>query len=178
MKTILTLTLMLTLFAPFRIGVKATGSNKKPEGAAIRYEYKYSSTMMYPLTWYCAERDSTGVVKISFSRDAEREISIIQAPDDFFERVGALAAEYKLHRLRGTYTPRALVFDGYMWSVYIRYEKGSISSGGSNAWPPKNLDAGINAINQYIEKLIQTAGEAGVIGHDDHDSLYNRRFGR
>ena len=133
MKTILTLTLMLTLFAPFRIGVKATGSNKKPEGAAIRYEYKYSSTMMYPLTWYCAERDSTGVVKISFSRDAEREISIIQAPDDFFERVGALAAEYKLHRLRGTYTPRALVLDGYMWSVYIRYEKGSISSGGSNA---------------------------------------------
>ena len=176
MKLLLALTLMASLLSPFRIGVKGRGSNDKPDGAVIRYEYSYSSTAMYPLTWYCVERDETGVVKVSYSRDIEREIRIIRAPDDIFEQIGALAAEYKLHKLKNTYTPRMHVLDGYMWSVHIRYEKGSISSSGSNAWPPEKLDAGVNAINAYVKSLIEAAGEEGVIGRDDHDSRYKRRY--
>ncbi len=176
MKFLLALTLMASLLSPFRIGVKGRGSNDKPDGAVIRYEYTYSSTAMYPLTWYCVERDEAGEVKIAYSGDIEREIRIIRGPEDFFERVGALAAGYKLHKLKNTYTPRMHVLDGYMWSVYIRYEKGGISSSGSNAWPPEALDAGINAINAYVKSLIEAAGEEGVIGHDDHDSRYKRRY--
>ena len=177
MKTLLTLSLMLSMFGCLRMGVKASGSNEKPDGAVIGYEYKYSGMMMYPLRWYSVTRDSTGVAQLLYS-GGEPDITILRAPEDIFEKIASIAGEYKLHRLRGSYRPRMKILDGYMWHMYIRYEKGSISSGGSNAGAPQKLSAGISAINNYIEALIDAAGEEDVIGHDDHDSYYKRKYGR
>ena len=162
---------------------KATGSNPKPDGPARAYEYQYSGTMMYPITYYQVKRDGDGAVRIAYLEDVRSyenpngpDMIVIPGPEDFFGQVDAIVSQYKLHRLRGTYTPRADVLDGYMWHAYIRFEKNSISSGGSNAWPPEKLRAGIDAINGYIQSLIDASTEADVIGHDDHDSLYNRKY--
>lgn len=173
MKHFLILATMLSLFG-IRLAVKATGHNDKPSGPVVEYEYTYSGTMRFPLRWYLVKRDSTGRATLLYS-DGEPEITVYRAPDDVFERIAAITGEYKLHRLRESYRPRMLVLDGYGWSVHIRCEKGSIHSGGGNAWPPARLNAGINTINNYLQSIVDNAAEADVIGRDDHDSFYKRR---
>lgn len=154
---------------------KATGSNPKPDGPARSYEYQYSGTMMYPITYYDVKRDENGDVRIAYLEKERNydnpkgpDMIIIPGPEDFFEQVDAIVAKYKLHRLRGTYTPRALVLDGYMWHAYIRFQKNSISTGGSNAWPKEKLWNGINAINGYIQSQIDASSEADIIDHIDY----------
>ena len=149
---------------------KATGSNPKPDGPARSYEYQYSGTMMYPITYYDVKRDENGAVRIAYlenERDYKNpngpDMIIIPGPEDFFEQVDATVAQYKLHRLRGIYTPRALVLDGYMWHAYIRFQKNSISTGGSNAWPKKELWSGIESINACIEAAIEASTEDDIV---------------
>ena len=50
-----------------------------------------------------------------------------------------------------------------MWHAYIRFQKNSISASGSNAWPSEKLWAGVEAINSYIQSLIDASTEADVI---------------
>ena len=170
------LSLMAIIFGGLRFGTKATGSNPRPEGAAVSYEFSYSNTMRYPNLWYEVTRGDDGTVRIAWSQHNEPDITIIRGPEDFFERVDAIVAEFRLYRLKNSYYPRMQVLDGIMWHAYIRFEKNSISSGGTNAWPPEKLRAGIDAINNYIQSLIDVSTEADIIGHDDHDSLYSRKY--
>ena len=148
---------------------KAKGSNPRPDGPCTSYEYQHSSTMMYPLTFYDVKRDGDGTVRIAFIEDKWQDhpggpdIIIIRGPEDLFGRIDAIVAEYKLHRLKNIYTPRAHVLDGYMWHAYIRFQKNSISASGSNAWPSEKLWAGVEAINSYIQSLIDASTEADVI---------------
>lgn len=166
---------MISLVGGVRLWVKASGHNEKPSGAVTEYEYKYSATMVYPLTWYLVQRDSTGRATLHYST-GEAEITILRIPDDVFGRIADIAAEYKLHKQRESYQPRTRVMDGNSWSAHIRYGKGGIYSSGNNANPPERLYAGIKMINDTLRALIDAATEADVIGHDDHDSLYRRKY--
>ena len=177
MKTgVFILSLMAIFFGGLRFGTKATGSNPRPEGAAVSYEFNYSNTMRYPNLWYEVTRGNDGTVRIAWSRHNEPDITIIRGPEDFFERVDAIVAEFRLYKLKNSYYPRMRVLDGIMWHANICFEKNSISSGGTNAWPPEKLRAGVDAINGYIQSLVDASTEADVIGHDDHDSLYSRKY--
>ena len=76
--------------------------------------------------------------------------------------------EYKLWKLENSYTPKFEVLDGYMWHTSIRYEKGSVSTGGSNAWPPAKLQAGLSAIESYIQSIIDSATPSDILGTTSH----------
>ena len=169
MKTLLAFSIILP-FLGGMIFTKTRGSNPRPDGPARSYEYQYSGMMMYPITYYEVKRDEDGAVRITYleknrAHDNPKgpDVIIVPGPDDFFERVDAIVAKYKLHRLRGTYTPRADIRDGYMWHTYIRFQKNSISAGGSNAWPRQKLWDGISAINDLIQSAIDASTEDDVI---------------
>lgn len=169
MKTLLALTLMIPLLSCSFLGTKSKGSNPKPEGAMIAYKYAHMSTAMYPLRWYEVDRDGDGQVRIAWSEPNEPEIRVIRGPEDFFERVAAIVEEYRLYRLREHYSPRADIRDGYMWHAYFRFEQNSISAGGTNAWPKEKLWAGVEAVNAYIQSLIDASAESDVIARRSHD---------
>jgi len=124
--------------------------------------------MMYPLEFYQVERDSSGLVRISWS-DGGAEIRVIRGPEDFFEKAEAIFKQHKLHRLKASYLPRMTVYDGKMWSVYFRFEHNSTSSSGSNAYPPKKLRAGIWAVNDYINAIIDASSENDIIERRSYD---------
>ena len=167
LKTLLVLALMIPGL-PNLFFTRSSGSNPRPEGAVVSYEYSYSNTMMYPVTFYRVDRDSTGTVRISWSKDNEPDITVIRGPEDLLEKIGAIAAAHKLHRLKNSYWPRMEILDGHGWHMYLRYAKNSTSSGGSNAWPPEKLLNGISSINGCLRGLIDASTEADVIGHDSH----------
>jgi len=169
MRKLIAFVLMMSLLSCSLYGTKSQGSNPRPDGPVRIYEYSYNNTAMYPEKYYAAERDSTGAVCISWSSDNQPEIRVIHGPDDFFDRIGAMVEQYKLHRLKGVYTPRMLVLDGNSWSFYIRFTGNSISAHGSNAWPPEKLVAGMTAINDYIRSLIAAAGEDDIVARRSHD---------
>lgn len=166
MKTLFAFSLLLPLIGG--LGTKATGSNPKPDGPCSSYEYQYNNTMMYPITFYSAKRDESGAVRIAWLKDHAHEVTVIAGPHDLFERIDEIVEQYKLHRLKNTYTPIADVRDGYMWHAYIRFQKNSISTRGSNAWPKEKLWDGIKAINEYIQSVIDNAPESDFIETIDY----------
>ncbi len=169
MKTLIAFSLMVSLFSCSVFGTRSSGSNDKPQGAVVSYEYSYQNTMMYPITWYEVSRDGEGRVCIAWSRDNEAEIRVIRGPEDLPGRIGAIVEEYRLYKLKNHYTPRADIRDGYMWRTYIRFEENSISAGGSNAWPKEALWAGVKAINDTVQSLIDASSEDDIIARRSHD---------
>ena len=166
MKLLLTIAMILSLLSPF--GTKSSGKNPRPDGASTSYEFKYSGTMMYPITFYEVKRDSTGAVRIAYIEHNGSDVIVIPGPEDIFERIDQAVAQYKLSKLKNSYWPRMEVLDGYGWHVRIRFQHNSIYSGGSNAWPPQKIYAGINSINNYIQSLIDASSEADVILRQDY----------
>ena len=55
-----------------------------------------------------------------------------------------------------------------MWHTHIGYEHGSVSTGGSNAWPPAKLQAGLAAIESYIQSIIDSATDSDILGTTSH----------
>ena len=160
---------MLPFLACSPFGVKSSGRNPRPDGPATSYEYQLSGTMRYPIIYYEVDRDSTGMVRIAWSKANSGDIRVIRGPEDFFQRVDEYVAQYKLYKLKNHYVPRARVLDGKMWHAYIRFQDDGISTGGSNAQAPRELMAGIDAINQYIQSLIDASGEEDIIETRSHD---------
>ena len=166
MRTLLYLSLVLPLLGG-RLWTKASGSNPRPDGPVTSYEYRYSGTMRFPLHYYELKRDDAGALCLGWS-DGEEEIFVIRVPEDALERIGTLVRQYKLHKLKNSSWPRMEILDGYGWHVYIRFQKDGISSGGTNAWPPEKLDAGIAAINGYLRSLIDASTEADILRVESH----------
>jgi len=131
------------------------------------YEYTYNGTFAYPIEWILVEQDGSGNICLKHSK-AGNEITVYKAPEDVFQRIGALASEYRLYRLKDFYKPVGTIFDGNSWTLRIRYRDGSIYSSGYHTWPSRQLMAGINALNDYLNGIIESAPESDVIGHELH----------
>ena len=170
MKLLLTFAMILSLLSPF--GTKSSGKNPKPDGPSTSYEFKYSGTMMYPITFYEVKRDSAGAVRIAYLEHNGTDVIVIPGPEDIFDRIDRAVAQYKLYKLKNSYWPRMEILDGYGWHARIRFQHNSIYSGGSNAWPPQKIYAGINAINSYIQSLIDASSEADILLRQDYQEYY------
>ena len=166
MKLLLTFAMILPLLSPF--GTKSSGKNPKPDGASTSYEFTYSGTMMYPIKYYEVKRDSTGAVRIAYLEHNGTDVIVIPGPEDIFDHIDRAVAQYKLHKMKNSYWPRMEILDGYGWHARIRFQHNSIYSGGSNAGPPEKIYAGINAINNYIQSLIDASSEADVLFRQDY----------
>ena len=128
-------------------------SAKMPGGPIRAYEYVHKNCTMYPVVSYQIVVDASGVQTLVYSKNDGEEHSIV-LQEDALGRIDALARQYRLNRLKEHYRPPFTVYDGWSWTIHISYERDCICSGGSNARPPKRLQAGIIAINEYIESLI------------------------
>ena len=171
MKSLFAFSLLLPMIG---LLTKATGSNPRPDGHATSYEYSYNSTAIYPITFYSVRRDESGAVRIAWEKNQSKEVLVIPGPDDFFDQIDQIVARYRLHRLKNTYVPRADVRDGYMWHAYFRFQKNSIYSSGSNAWPKDKLWLGVKAINDYIQSLIDASTEDDIIERAEYLGFRDR----
>lgn len=136
--------------------------NKKPEGAFKEYEYRETTMREYPCLFYLLENTEESGLTLSWAKH-NSDITVLRVPEEAAEKLTALINEYKLHKLKNSYRPPFDVRDGTMWHVYIRYEKSRISCSADNAWPPKELWAGIEAINAYLDGLIEASKEEDII---------------
>ncbi|MBR5700102.1 MAG: hypothetical protein IKX37_03320 [Bacteroidales bacterium] len=154
------MSMLLSLFG-CQGGYSAGG--EKPEGSLRSYEYRESRMRISPAEYYLLQRTEEGEMQLTWAKDAS-DGTIIRVADDALEQVESMVQAYKLNRLKENYRPIGHVLDGTMWNVYFRYEKGSVSSGGDNAWPGEKLWNGVEAINAYLNTLIDAATEADVVG--------------
>lgn len=129
---------------------------RKPEGAFKYYEYRSSTMREYPHEYYRLEYTEENVLTLSWSKCNSPE-AVIPVPDQVAEEVKALILEYKLYKLKRSYKPPFDVRDGIMWHVYFGIGDGHTSCSADNAWPPTRLREGIEAVNAYLNRLIDPA---------------------
>ena len=154
-----------------KFGTIAEGDNQKPEGNLVLYEYAYSGTMAYPIDYYKIDRNKDGVLRVGWSHD-ENEIHLRRIPEESLQKIDSIAKEYQLWKLKRRYRPSMEVLDGYGWHIYLEYEKGCITSGGTNAGPGGDLSAGYHAIESYVQSLIEASTPADSLGikyHHNYD---------
>lgn len=136
--------------------------------APTSFGYSYSGTMAFPIQWYEVDRDKDGTVRLSYSHDTN-DITIYKAPDDLLEKIGAIARDSKLYKLKSHYDPPFEVLDGYGWHINIIYPGDSIWSGGTNAWPREDyLNGGISSILSLLHGLVEAAAPEDIIGTSTH----------
>ena len=123
-----------------------------PKGLLNYYEYQETGTVMPPLEYIRVERTDEGI-RMDYSRFGEEQ-KVVLLPDGAMEHIDSLFREYGLKKLKESYRPRVQILDGTMWHVYFGYEENPISSGGSNAWPPKRQMEGISAINAWLKEHV------------------------
>ena len=166
---LLALSLMAALFSCGNPWDNKTVRSVPPE-TIKEYEYSYSGTMMWYITWYKIEKGEDGHLRLLYSYDCDPKITIYRCPDDALKKIDGIVRECKLWKLENSYTPKFEVLDGYMWHTSIRYEDASISTGGSNAWPPEKLAAGLAQIESYVQSIIDSSTDADIIGTDSLDN--------
>lgn len=132
----------------------------------VSYEYSYNATMAYPIKWFSVKAGDDGIL-LKYS-DGDNEIRVYRAPEDVFARIGEIVRTTKLYKLQESYRPAMQVLDGYRWSLEILYPDDSIYSHGSNARPSSDLREGIEKINEYLESIVEAAGDEGVIATETH----------
>ena len=173
MKTLLAFSLVLPLVGGM-LFTKSSGRNQKPSGAVVSYQYTYSTTMAYPVTFYQVERDSKGEIQIAWLNQYGPDVCFIRGSEEVLKQIGTISAQYKLHRLKNHYYPSVEILDGDSWHTYLRFEKGSISSGGNNASAPAKLMEGIHRINSYLQSVIDASTEEDIIRREDYRDFRNR----
>ena len=166
-KTILALSLLGAMFSCAKPWDNKYVKKVAPE-TIKEYEHSYSGTMMWYITWYKIEKGEDGKLRLLYSKDCNPEITIYKCPDDALAKIDGFVREHKLWKLENSYTPKFEVLDGYMWHTHIGYEHGSVSTGGSNAWPPAKLQAGLSAIESYIQSIIDSASPSDILGTTSH----------
>lgn len=127
---------------------------EKTQGPLIKYEYSYSGAMSRSGSYYKVERDQDGLVRVSYSSEGKwGQVKVYRGPGDALEVIDKMVMDGGLKNLRPDYKCVGHVLDGWSWNIYIRYEQGSISSGGYMAKPSDGLQAAIKGINDYILSL-------------------------
>ena len=134
----------------------------KPDGAFKYYEYRSTTMRSYPYEYYRLEKTEENGVTLSWSKNSS-DYTVIRVPEEAAAQVASLVSQYRLHDLKETYRTPFDVRDGTMWHVYITFENKSTSCSADNAWPPKRLWSGIEAINAYCNSLIEASVEADII---------------
>lgn len=133
----------------------------KPVGQIKGYEYSKHGCTAYPLENYTLYFDESGNPLIEVvTREGEKKT--FPAPAELPGQIDSLAKKHKLWRLKEHYRPPFQVYDGYSWSMRIRYEDNNISSSGFNAWPGDKLRNGIREINLLLRSVVEAAGETDV----------------
>ena len=144
-KTILLLTMLIPLFGCART---------RPGGPLVAYEYELQNYRSgWPTVSYQLVLSASGTQTLNYSK-CDGVVHAVVLQEDALGKVDQLFRKYRLGRLNESYRPLMRILDGKHWSVRFSYQSDSISSRGSNAYPPRRLRSGIDAINAYLDSLI------------------------
>lgn len=157
MARMLTLAIIITILSIFF---------PKPGGRFKGYEYRLNESTAYPLDNYRVYEDDGGRFLIE-SYTGPDTLVTVPAPEDLPARIDAIVRSHKLWMLKKHYTLPFDVRDGFIWNVYIRYEKNSITSGGHQCRPPAKLREGIEKINELLRTSFENALAAGTVIVDE-----------
>lgn len=78
----------------------------------------------------------------------------VQVVDTVFHRVRDMVESGKLYEIGKSYVPDIMITDATSWSLHIKFEEGTISSGGY-ASAPDHHEA-LNEIEKYLVSLLRT----------------------
>ena len=133
----------------------ACSRQEKTQGALVSYEYSYGGAMYRSGTYYKVEQGQDGIVRVCYSNEGRwGAIKVYRGPADALEKIDRMIVDGKLKKLKNNYKTPFNVLDGWDWDLHIRYEQGSISSGGYMAKPPASMWSVIESINAYIDTLV------------------------
>ena len=145
-------------------------SGNMPEGLPIRYEYRLTQSMKYPIEWHLLEIGEDGLPRLLSSMSGD-SITIVRVPEDIFVKIDSIARAGKLSRLKSHYSPKFQILDGKSWRMDLVYPgHKSIYSCGYHSWPPKKLQNAIDEINRLLRDLVSAAKPEDIIGYDSHDA--------
>ena len=158
---------ILLLITTMSILFSATGcaicqKSDKP-GDINLYHYRMTSLPAFHVREYELKYSADGDLLLD-RIDGGTEVVTYRVDSEVAKKVGEMVSSYKLKDLERSYEPPFQVFDGWMWDLYIKYPSSSISSGGSNALPPKIQEEGINAINAYLDSVAASCSEEDIVG--------------
>lgn len=136
-------------------------------GEIVSFEYMESNMRSHPSICYkvCKSEDGTLVLKYTQYGPI---LKVIKAPDDILQVIDGYVQKSRLWNLKHLYVNKH-VLDGYMWDFYIKYEEGSISSGGSNKRPSGKVGEGMNSILEYLHMLTDNVTEADIINYEPYE---------
>ncbi|MCR5326676.1 MAG: hypothetical protein K6E37_08035 [Bacteroidales bacterium] len=160
MKLMLLLSMFMSLFGC--TSWENDNEGRKPEGAFMYYEYRSTTMREYPHEYWRLENTKESGLTLSWAK-CNSDITVLRVPEEAVQKLTDLVNQYKLYKLKSSYKPPFDVRDGIMWHVYIRYEKSDTYSSADNAWPPKALWSGIEAINAYLDTLISASTESDIL---------------
>ena len=130
--------------------VPASGS--MPKGKLLSYESSSSNSFAARRADLKLWRDKDGKGWLSFNTSfMNREAKAIEVDDSVFQRVRDLAEEHQLYTIGRRYEPDYEIMDASNWSLYAKFEGGSIDSSGYASGPGKSL--GRNEIQRYLVQL-------------------------
>lgn len=97
-------------------------------------------------------RDEQGKGWLTLSQRFETtEVKAIEVDDSVFQHVRDIVEQKRLYTVGKQYMPDYEIMDASNWSLYIKFEGGSISSGGYASGPDNSL--GLNEIESYLVAL-------------------------
>ncbi|MBO7071437.1 MAG: hypothetical protein J6W09_09125 [Bacteroidales bacterium] len=158
---------LITLILAFGLCLPMTWACNKRQnvsGDIVFFEYKESNMRSYPSLYYKVERNEEGTLLLKYTQYGQI-LKVIKAPEDILQRIDGYVQENKLWNLKNSYV-NIHVLDGYMWDMYIKYDEGSISSGGSNKRPSGKLGEGLSSILAYLHSITDDVTEADIINYE------------
>ena len=162
MKLIFTL-LAFGLFLPMTTACE----KQKFSGEIKSFEYLESNMRAFPARYYLIERNGEGTLLLKFTEYGPI-LKVVKAPEHMLLKIDRIVQECRLWNLKHSYVAKH-VLDGTMWDVWIRYEEGSISSGGSNKWPSGTLRRGLDEIEAYIHSVTDKVTEEDIINYEPYE---------
>ena len=142
----------------------ACGKKQPVSGDIVSFEYTESNMRAYPSVYYKVVRNEEGTLLLKYTQYGPI-LKVIKAPDDILQVIDSHVQKNKMWNLKNSYVD-PLVLDGYMWDIYIKYEQGSISSGGSNLRPRGKLGAGLESILAYLHSITDNVTEDDIINYE------------
>ena len=139
---------LFVLMALVSLSCNANQSPKK----VVSLSYHQTSSNAWPDVWFDLRVDKEGVCTLTnCTGRSQREALRAVVPAEVADSLAKIAQEEKMDKYESYYAPPFQVYDGWQWSLYIRFDdKSSISSSGHMERP--NGD-GLKRLEEYLKEV-------------------------
>ena len=126
-------------------------ANPSPK-KVVSLSYHQTSDNEQPDTWFDLRVDKEGVCTLTnCTRRSQREALRAVVPAEVADTLAQIVKDEKMERYKDHYEPPFTVYDGWQWSLYIRFDdKSSISSGGHMECPSGD---GLKRLEEYLNEV-------------------------